>query len=431
MRKFVVSGFVLLVGIAAMAFASGSQQVQLNLTGWPYQVDTVNSNLKTFDSQNPGMTAQFTPLPSDSYADKMVASFAAGTQYDVVYVRDNFLGQWAAAKWITPIDNMPGVQQYIQDLPKSIVDQMSYDGHLYGLPYYVGLDVMAYNKKQLSDAGIQQPPATWKQLLADAKIIKDKGITQYPIILQLKKGNYVMQTLEDIVTGMGGTLFNNQYAAEFDKPNSTLVQAIDWLRQGLTQGLIDPASLSSDDHNVTQDLSAGTNTFTIVADYNVKTMNDPTQSKQAGNMANALIPGNGTVKSGTTSYVRLYSITAASKHKQDAWKLVQFLGGKDSSGKYLVATKWAVDFGLGFAYNSMYQDPQVVQSFGKWMNLGIEKEQWKYAAGRPYRFTPWFQTWQSSAWGTLQNMIQGTGSMSSELAQLKQQWTQDMSQYKK
>ena len=55
----------------------------------------------------------------------MVASFTSGTNFDVVYVRDSFLAEWAAAGWIVPLTGLPKVDEYMVDLPQGIIEQMS------------------------------------------------------------------------------------------------------------------------------------------------------------------------------------------------------------------------------------------------------------------------------------------------------------------
>jgi multiple sugar transport system substrate-binding protein len=115
----------------------------------------------------------------------MVASFTSGTNFDVVYVRDSFLAEWASAGWIVPITGLPGVDDYMADLPQGIIEQMSYDGEVYGLPYYSGNSVFVYNQRLLKKAGINSPPKTWDELTKQAVTLKQKGVVKYPIVIGL------------------------------------------------------------------------------------------------------------------------------------------------------------------------------------------------------------------------------------------------------
>jgi ABC-type glycerol-3-phosphate transport system substrate-binding protein len=80
----------------------------------------------------------------------MVSSFTSGRNFDVVYVRDSFLAEWAAAGWIVPITGLPIVDEYMADLPQGIIEQMSFEGEVYGLPYYSGNAVFVYNERMLN-----------------------------------------------------------------------------------------------------------------------------------------------------------------------------------------------------------------------------------------------------------------------------------------
>lgn len=422
-RTFRIPAVVALV----MLFLAATAQ-DLMLTGWPYEVDVVNENLARFEEQT-DISAEFSPFPSDNYRDRMVTSFIGGTEFDVVYVRDNFLAEWAAAGWIQPIEGMPGLEKYTDDLPQAVIDQVSYDGQIYGLPYYSGMNTFAYNAAHLEAAGIDAPPTTWDELLEQAQAVKDAGVTNAPIILQLQQGQYITTTLEIVAAGFGGTLFDREYQPTFMEDGSAMRQAIDWIARGLEAGLIDEASLSSGDHDIVRAMSAGTHTFTLLADYNVKTINDPEQSQTAGDVEAALIPGDGDVESGTTSYVRLYAITGDAEDPQQAWRLVEFLGGADATGDYYVPKRWALEFGLGFAYTSMYQDEDIRAALQEWIDPDVLAEQSEYAVNRDYRFVPMFSEWETDAWADLQNLMTGSGNADRIYDRLASNWNELKSAY--
>ena len=125
------SKLILLSLIFCLLMAPGAlaQDDGLKLTGWPYQVDVVSENLGRFTDQY-GHGAEFLPFPSNEYHDKMVASFVAGTEFDVAYVRDSYLAEWASAGWIVPITGLEGADELLADLPQGIIEQMSYDGEV-------------------------------------------------------------------------------------------------------------------------------------------------------------------------------------------------------------------------------------------------------------------------------------------------------------
>ena len=424
MRKTIT---ILLIASFCFLGTALAKDADVELTGWPYQVDVVRENLGRFTSQS-GLSATFNPFPSNEYHTKMVASFTSGTNFDVVYVRDSFLAEWASAGWIVPITGLPGVDDYMADLPQGIIEQMSFEGEVYGLPYYSGNSVFVYNQRLLKKAGINSPPKTWDELTKQASTLKQKGVVRYPIVIGLAANeNSILRNLEIISAGFGGRFFNDKLEPVFHQKNSGVKKALAWIADGISKGVINRASISQGDGEIDKFLRSGTAAFTIVTDYEMKVLNDPKKSDEAGNIKNALVPGSADAVSGTIGYVRLYSITSEAD-KAKAWKLVQFLGGKDATGAYYVPKRWALEFGLGFSPAPLYKDAAVRNSISGWINPDILQEQAKYGINRAYRFVPYFSDWETEAWSEFQEIIDG-GEMENSLEKLAKNWNELKAEY--
>ena len=424
MRKTITILFIASFCFLGTALA---KDTDVELTGWPYQVDVVRENLGRFTSQS-GLSATFNPFPSNEYHTKMVASFTSGTNFDVVYVRDSFLAEWASAGWIVPITGLPGVDDYMADLPQGIIEQMSFEGEVYGLPYYSGNSVFVYNQRLLKKAGINSPPKTWDELTKQASTLKQKGVVKNPIVIGLAANeNSILRNLEIISAGFGGKFFNDKLEPVFHQKNSGVKKALAWIADGISKGVINRASISQGDGEIDKFMRSGTAAFTIVTDYEMKVLNDPKKSDEAGNIKNALVPGSADAVSGTIGYVRLYSITSEAD-KAKAWKLVQFLGGKDATGAYYVPKRWALEFGLGFSPAPLYKDADVRNSISGWINPDILQEQAKYGINRAYRFVPYFSDWEAEAWGEFQEIINGSD-MDSSLEKLAKNWNELKAEY--
>lgn len=424
MRKTIT---ILLIASFCFLGTALAKDTDVELTGWPYQVDVVRENLGRFASQS-GLSATFNPFPSNEYHTKMVASFTSGTNFDVVYVRDSFLAEWASAGWIVPITGLPGVDDYMADLPQGIIEQMSFEGEVYGLPYYSGNSVFVYNQRLLKKAGINSPPKTWDELTKQASTLKQKGVVRNPIVIGLAANeNSILRNLEIISAGFGGRFFNDKLEPVFHQKNSGVKKALAWIADGISKGVINRASISQGDGEIDKFMRSGTAAFTIVTDYEMKVLNDPKKSDEAGNIKNALVPGSADAVSGTIGYVRLYSITSEAD-KAKAWKLVQFLGGKDATGAYYVPKRWALEFGLGFSPAPLYKDAAVRNSISGWINPDILQEQAKYGINRAYRFVPYFSDWEAEAWSEFQEIINGAD-MDSSLDKLAKNWNELKAEY--
>src|SRR5207245_7955181 len=76
----------------------------VRFSGWAFEPQVVEANVKRFMEQNPDVKVEYTPLDLQLYNEKMVALFNAGTQPDAYYVRDINLGAWVEAGRVQPID---------------------------------------------------------------------------------------------------------------------------------------------------------------------------------------------------------------------------------------------------------------------------------------------------------------------------------------
>ncbi|MCY4146026.1 MAG: extracellular solute-binding protein, partial [Chloroflexi bacterium] len=290
-------------------------------------------------------------------------------------------------------------------------------------PYYSAVQTLAYNQAHPGAPGIDAPPATWDEMLDQAQMIKDAGVVEYPIFMSVRSGeNYFLREWETLTAARGGTLFDEDFNPLFQEEGSAAWEALEWIREGLEAGLIDPASLTNDDPGLL--MAAGTSTFQTITDYGLKALNDPEQSMAAGDIKNALIPGTDEVRSGTWGYVRLYAITNNTQDKDAAWQLVQFLGGKDATGVYYVPKRWALEFGLGFSPAPLYEDEEVRNSISGWIDPDLLSQQSEYAISRPYRFVPFFSDWEIGSWGPLQSAILGESDTGEVLAELADEWNE-------
>ena len=82
------------------------------------------------------------------------------------------------------------------------------------MAYYVTTPIfyLFYNKEMLQKAGIANPPKTWDELAADAKIIKDKGIVQYPIVWSWAQAEAVICDYATLLDAYGGKFLDERQA---------------------------------------------------------------------------------------------------------------------------------------------------------------------------------------------------------------------------
>lgn len=120
---------------------------------------------------------------------------------------------------------------------KSVVRAMSYQGEVYGIPEFIDEGFLYYRKDLLARAHLK-PPATWEQLVADAKALKRKGLA-YQFVWQ--GNNYEGLTcdwyeiLADALGGLPAGANPAEEAREIDSPQA--LKALNFLRILIKDGI--------------------------------------------------------------------------------------------------------------------------------------------------------------------------------------------------
>ena len=125
--------------------------------------------------------------------------------------------------------------------------------------------------------------------------------------------------------------------------------------------------------------ATGQHTYMVVHEYDQKVFNTPSISQIAGACRNAIMPGK---TRSTFIWTALYQMGANPIDTDRVWNLMQFFGGKAKDGKYHVATRWALEFGLGTPHKEVINSPEVQAVFCKWKDLKVATKQQETATTR-------------------------------------------------
>lgn len=395
--------------------------VHLNFMVWSYGVETIQDNIKNFEQKNKGVTVAVQDTSWFQYHDTMATKFSSGAAPDVAYSSDHWLREWVAAGWIVPLDKYASeLAAYKNEWAPYALQGMTLDNHVYGLPYYADLVIFIYNDKLIKQAGFDKPPANWEELSTQAKALRDKGISQYPIDIPMKKDDpWTIEIFYSMVYSRGGHMFDQSNSPVFNKPGSEAEQALQWLRDSYVGKTLAPAVLESAEPDVVKTLGAGQHAYTVLAKYNLAELNGG-QHEQKGNFRMALMPGS---TNSTVGFVRFYAMSKAAvdrNHTQAAEQFLQYFGGK-TGGQYVVAKRWALEKGLGFAQLPLYEDPEIQKAINAWGAVELEKRQAKVAAPKE-GLTPWWGTWDVYAREQITSAVVGTVSPKQALQNMATKW---------
>lgn len=146
------------------------------------QRDNWQNLANQFVAENPNVSIEITVLENEAFKSKIATAMQSGSPPDIFQTwGGGVLKQYAEAGLVQDIT--PALQQngWGDSFHQGPLSMFAFDGKNYGVPWNAGMIGFWYNKDLFQQAGIEQPPATWDELLEDVNKLKAAGIT--PIAL--------------------------------------------------------------------------------------------------------------------------------------------------------------------------------------------------------------------------------------------------------
>ena len=362
---------------------AGPKVINLSFTVWSYSIDTIQDNINKFQgAYNGAITVKLNDVPWPQYHETMVNRLSSKTALHVLYNGGDWLPEFARAGWVVPLeDYLPRARTYYA--PKIVgyaLQDMTYNGKMYGLPYYADITTFQYNAKLLKDKGVAHPPTTWEELTDQAKFLRGRGI-ESPMAFEFAVG---LPTTYDNFTAMmfgrGGEWFDKDLNPIFDQPNSAARQQLTWLADMVKQKL---ATVLPHETDVVKAMNTGKHVYTVLWNYNLADANNAAVHPLAGQFKAALMPGSTHETQGQCKFYNLtrYAVDQGQETVDGALKFIEYFGG-EYKGQYAIAKRWAVEKGLGFGQLPLFEDADVKKSFGQWIDFDMFKLQASKARAR-------------------------------------------------
>jgi len=134
---------------------------------------------KEFHKLHPNVTIKAVPLQNEQFTTKVPIALQSNSPPDVFQ-------NWGGGQLVDQVKakKVADLTKYVEPWIKTIGGSAAgwqVNGRQYAIPYNVGVVGFWYNKELFANAGINNPPVTWPQLLADIAKLKSAGITPIAI----------------------------------------------------------------------------------------------------------------------------------------------------------------------------------------------------------------------------------------------------------
>ncbi|MEZ4869609.1 MAG: extracellular solute-binding protein [Caldilineaceae bacterium] len=355
-------------GSATTPAATGGEQVVNFL--WTDSQNTHQPLIKDFETAS-GITVNQTQVSYNDLLNKITTSVEGGADVDVVEMDTIWTAQFASAQWVEDISAK--ITDAIKSgIPESALSAVTYQGKLYGMPWFNSAKHLFYNEKLLKDAGFDAPPATLDDFVTQAKATTKEG--QWG-------STWCWKQAEGMICDWVAIMFTNKDAQILDANGKAVfnemggTDALQWMVDILyTHKAADPASLENTETEVLRALETGKYALTYNWEGTLPEANDPAKSQAAPNVKVGLLPGSKDVKSSSVNGSEGWAILANAKRKDNAWKLLE----------YMVSPAWqkkaALTIGDYPVLSSLYSDSELQKNIPDFALYG---EQFNYLAVRP------------------------------------------------
>lgn len=343
---------------AAAGPAKGGQITVLVASdkGW------VPNLIKKFESDS-GIKVNPVIVDWNDLSTKFTVAAAGGSStYDVVDVDPSSGGSFMKAGYLEPLDS------YLAPVKSDLVNPniFSYNGKIYGMPWFTDALFFFYNKDMLDKAGFSAPPKTWDELRTQALAIQQKGLSKYPFSFQWKQIEGEFDLYLTFLFSNGGKLLDDGLSKPlFNSPEG--VAALQFMRDlHAKDKLVNPGSFNMRPLEVMTEMAQGRAAYAIIWGEVAGSLNDASKSQVAGKIGSAVIP---VAKAGNPSWTvdgsECLAIPAKSANKEAAWKFIQYFTSKEQS-KAIFKEMSALP-----VWKSVFDDPDLAKN--PWTKIFLDQ----------------------------------------------------------
>jgi sorbitol/mannitol transport system substrate-binding protein len=176
-----------------------------------------------FEKLYPGIKVVYDSLNENNERALVETDVSTGAnEFNAVMISNYETPLWAKNGWLVNLTPaLTADKSYaVSDLLKPMRNALSYNGSLYGAPFYGESSMVYYSKSLFKAAGLTMPlHPTWQNIVADAAKLNDpsKGISG--ICLRGQNGwGENLAALDTAINTGGGSWFNNSWQPQLTSP---------------------------------------------------------------------------------------------------------------------------------------------------------------------------------------------------------------------
>ena len=188
MRKSLLFAVSLLIAVSLILPSSAPAAEPVVIDWWqiwasqPEISEPFQALADEFMAANPNVQIKITMFENEAFKQKLATLMQSGDPPDIFQSwGGGLLSVYAKAGLVQDLTDALAKDGWGDSISEGARALCLVDGKNYCVPWRAGMVGVWYNKDLFKKASIDKPPATWDELLADVKKLKDAGVT--PIIV--------------------------------------------------------------------------------------------------------------------------------------------------------------------------------------------------------------------------------------------------------
>jgi len=327
------AGMLLVTGLGCSS-ASAGNKTTLRIWAMGREGEVLSQLMPDFEKAHPDIHVKVQQIPWTAAHEKLLTAYVGEATPDIAMLGNTWVPEFVALNSLEPLDSFASGSREInrEDFFDGIWQTNVVNNRTYGIPWYVDTRLIFYRSDLLARAGYKTFPETWTDWVAAMKRIKSQmSDRQFPLLMPTNE--WPQPVIFALNVGSPILRDGGRYGA-FEQPQFR--RGFDFYMSLYRQGLASPVS-TSQVSNLFQEFERGNIAMFISGPWYIGEMKnrlDPTTQK---NWMTAPIPGPngpGASLAGGSSL----SLFAASKHKREAWQVMEYLSQPSVQVKFYQLT---------------------------------------------------------------------------------------------
>ncbi|EIW00797.1 ABC transporter substrate-binding protein [Thermoanaerobacter siderophilus] len=311
--------------------------VTIKLGMWsssPAEKKIVDDQIAKFKEKYPNIDVQIETIVGD-YMQKLQTELASNTAPDIFYLDSMPAPQLMSSGVLEPLDDY--IKKYnvdVNDFEPALLSAFQWEGKTYGLPKDFNTLALFYNKDMFKAAGINESPKTWEELRDVAKKLTKDGVKGLVLSADLAR-------FDAFINQNGGSVYQDGKVT-LNLPENA--QALDFY-----VGLITKDKVA----DTPQNMGEGWNGDAFAAKKAAMAIEGgwmiPFLKEKAPDLNYGIAELPAGKQKSTMAFTVAYVMNKNSQHKDEAFKLIEFLTGKEGQ-------QFVVDSGLALPSRKSMQE---------------------------------------------------------------------------